>query len=220
MMAYPERADVTGKVCQSLGVRWVWAARAASALSCCSSHFLGLQKVSALGIGDLSCLFCTDSSWKEEFQTALKKLKKQHFGASQQEFFLRLFHDINRSCPQRPLLALIPKLILEGTLGCGSQCNRSGEQFFLSECESYLEICFVIRERSSFVQKYCFSQIAGTRESFCARVIYLLHFVLFHLLFWKKLIKWLIIVIRIMQAGAFSSLQLGKFVIFSGVSLI
>lgn len=55
---------------------------------------------------------------------------------------------------------------------------------------------------------------------FCATVISLLYFVLFPLPSWKELLKWLIILIMIIQAGAFPSLQLGKFVICSGVSLI
>lgn len=55
---------------------------------------------------------------------------------------------------------------------------------------------------------------------FCAMVISLLYFVQFHLPPWKELLRQLFIVIRIMRAGALLSLQLGKSVIFSGVSLV
>lgn len=77
-------------------------------------------------------------------------------------------------------MALIPDLILEGILPSDHNALDFKNKFSSLD-ESYLEICFVIRERSSFVQK-CSFQIKGTREGlFCATVISLLHFVLFHL---------------------------------------
>lgn len=79
---------------------------------------------------------------------------------------------------------------------------------------------FCNQEKKQFCSETSFLSNRRHQGEFCATVISLLYFVLFHLPSRKQVFKWLILVIRIMQTGAFPSLQCGKFIIFSGASLI